>query len=60
MSAEAGPGPWRLAAAGSGVAGRAPTDESLPVGRLGGWSDLSRGDLRGDDGGVFAYPVQER
>jgi hypothetical protein len=37
-----------------------PTDESVPVGRLSGWSDLSRGDLRGDDGGVFAYPVQER
>ena len=25
-----------------------------------GWSDLSRRDLTGDDGGVFAHPAQQR
>ena len=46
-----------LAAAGSRVVDRSPPASLQRLASSRGWLDLSRGDLAGDDGGVFAYPV---
>src|SRR3954452_7603027 len=39
---------------------RDSANSTEPLASSRGWLDLSRGDLAGDDGGVFADPVEER